>query len=135
MSPVYISLSTFVSFPLFHSLPSHSLSVLSPGHAENRATAQCNTRLFRESKCHSTNVTFKSVLPQGGWWAISILCHPPTQMHIHTLYLASSDLASGIPRCLSSGVRFNPKCHSYPVTIVGRVNIGCPSSPLLLNSS
>lgn len=64
-----------------------------------------------------------------------ISCHPTTQIHIHTLYLTSSDLASRMLICLSCGAQCSLKCHSYPVIIVGGAIISRPSGPLLLNSS
>lgn len=81
--------------------------------------------LFGESKCHFAHIT------------LALCCHgeaagnsdlmpanPPTQTHINTLFLTSSDLASRCSSCL--------KCHCYPVTAAASANSSRPSGPQLL---
>lgn len=78
--------------------------------------------LFWESKCHFAHIT------------LGLCCHgeaagdsdlapakSPTQTHINTLLLTSSDLASRCSSCL--------KCHRYPVTTAARANSSRPSAP------
>lgn len=74
-----ISRSLYLSLPL--------LALLSWSHSECKAIALCNTELFWESKCHLTLTLHSVCFATGRLWVILISCHPPTQIHTHTLYI------------------------------------------------
>lgn len=77
-------------YVLFISLTRPSC-ILSPGHTECKAIAQRNS----SGRANVIPYTLHSVrFATGRVWVILISCHAPTQIHIHTLCLTSSDLAS-----------------------------------------